>query len=413
MLKGPIALDTIRTSFVLGMRLLIQAGTLLLVARMLGPEEFGFFSGVAALALLFGTLSTFGTNLVFFEDVSRRGGRRDEVLSYAIPVVFICGVFLSGVFILIASWLAVDTEVSLFVLIAIGVTEVLLQPFFGLMATEHHALGRIARSQLLSLAPMILLFVAASCIFLFGFSPALSYYAMGYVVASSLALALGAYHLPKHWPAWRSWRLPKRMEWRKSFGYASINISKAGSTELDKTLALKLLPLEAAGVYAAGTRVVTAITLPVTAMTLSALPRLFRESRTQQKSTQHLLQWMYGAGLAYSLCLAGALWLAAPVLSVLFGDGYQSVQEVVRWLCLAIPGIALRQIAGNVLMAMGRPWSRVGFEMVGLLVLAVSSIAFTRHAGLVGMSLALVCSEFTMASIGAIFVIKNKVKAGK
>lgn len=43
MLKGPIALGTIRTSFVLGLRLLIQASTLLLVARMPSPRVFAWF----------------------------------------------------------------------------------------------------------------------------------------------------------------------------------------------------------------------------------------------------------------------------------------------------------------------------------------------------------------------------------
>ncbi|MGH8403185.1 MAG: lipopolysaccharide biosynthesis protein, partial [Gammaproteobacteria bacterium] len=59
--KGPIARGTIRTGIVLGLRLLVQAGTLLLVARLLGPREYGAFAGVAALAVMLGTLATFGT----------------------------------------------------------------------------------------------------------------------------------------------------------------------------------------------------------------------------------------------------------------------------------------------------------------------------------------------------------------
>lgn len=408
MFKGPIALGTIRTSTVLGLRLFVQAGTLLLIARVLGPEEYGVFAGVAALAFLLGTLSTFGTNLILFEDVSRAAGRRNDVLSYAIPVTFMFSAFLSVVFFLIAGWLITDTDISLGVLLAIGITEVLLQPFLGLMATEHHALGRIARAQLLALTPMVLRLMAAACIYFTGFSAALNYYAGGYFLASALALVLGAYYFPQSWPSWRSWRLPKREEWRKNAGYASINVCKSSSTELDKTLALRLLTLEAAGVYAAASRVVSAITLPVTAMTLSALPRLFRESRTQQESSWYLLQWMYGGALVYSLCLAGALWLVAPALSALFGDGYYAMQDAVRWLCLAIPGMTLRLIAGNVLMAMGKPWQRTGSEVAGLIVLVTSSIILTRNMGLVGMPLAMVFSELSMAAIGGALVIRNK-----
>ena len=45
-MTGPIARGTIRTTFVLGLRLLVQAGTLLIVARMLGPDQFGAFASV-------------------------------------------------------------------------------------------------------------------------------------------------------------------------------------------------------------------------------------------------------------------------------------------------------------------------------------------------------------------------------
>lgn len=42
--KGPIARGTVRTSAVLGLRLLVQAGTLLLVAWLLGPRTCGYRS---------------------------------------------------------------------------------------------------------------------------------------------------------------------------------------------------------------------------------------------------------------------------------------------------------------------------------------------------------------------------------
>ena len=53
-LSGPIAQSTLKTTAVLGVRLFVQAGTLLIVARMLGPEQFGVFVGVAALAVMLG-----------------------------------------------------------------------------------------------------------------------------------------------------------------------------------------------------------------------------------------------------------------------------------------------------------------------------------------------------------------------
>ena len=94
MLNGPIARATIRTSFVLGLRLIVQAGTLLLVARMLGPEQFGAFAGVAALAMLLGVLASFGTTWILLSELTNSLKQRSPVLAYALPTTLICGIFL-------------------------------------------------------------------------------------------------------------------------------------------------------------------------------------------------------------------------------------------------------------------------------------------------------------------------------
>ena len=411
-LSGPIARGTIRTSFVLGLRLIVQAGTLLIVARMLGPDQFGAFAGVAALAVILGTLSTFGTHLVLLGEVSREPKRRDEVLRYAVPSTLLCGGILLAIFLLICKFVLHGTGIALNVLLAIGITEMWLQPLFALPAIEHLALGRIARSQLLSTLPMALRLLAAAAVLLLQPADLLASYSYGYLVASLVALAVATATMPGMWPRWATWRLPTKEEIRNAAGYAALNITAAGPSELDKTLATKLLPLASAGMYAVGARVIGAATLPVVAMMLSALPRLFREGQGQPKRTAHLLRWVFGATLVYSIALAVVLWFVAPVFVWLFGEKYQGLQHTIHWLTLAVPGMALRMAAGNVLMALAEPWMRVGFEVAGLAVLAIAAVVLTINFGALGMPIALACSEWVMAMIGgAMIITTNKATA--
>src|SRR5690348_9623034 len=100
-MRGPIAQGTLRTSLVFGLRLVVQAGTLLLVARALGPDSFGAFAGVAALAVMLGTLATFGTHLLLLGEVSREPSRRTEILRHAVPLTLLCGGILLAVYLLI------------------------------------------------------------------------------------------------------------------------------------------------------------------------------------------------------------------------------------------------------------------------------------------------------------------------
>ncbi|MBB6242322.1 oligosaccharide flippase family protein [Rhodanobacter sp. MP1X3] len=402
--SGPIARATIRTSFVLGLRLLVQTGTLLFVARLLGPQQFGAFAGVAALAVVLGTLSTFGMHFVLLSEVSREPALRREVLRYALPTTLLCGSVLFAVYLLITMLALGRTGMSLPTLIAIGVTETLLQPLFGIPAAEHLALERTARSQLLTTLPLALRLVAAATVFFLHPTDPLSAYSYGYLLASLIALAVATFSMPAPWPAPKCWRLPTGGEIRNSAGYAALAVTANSPTELDKTLAARLLPLASAGIYAAGTRVIGATTLPVIAMMLSVLPRLFREGHVLHQRTTQLVRWVLGATCAYSFTLAALMWFIAPIFVYLFGPKYHGLGHVMHWLCLAIPGIALRLAAGSVLMALGNPWMRAGFEVIGLAVMLVAAILLTARFGATGMPLALACSEWMMTLLGWAFV---------
>lgn len=404
-LQGSIARGTIRTTFVQGVRLLVQGGSLLLVARMLGPQEFGAFAGVAALAVILGTLSTFGTHLVLAGEVSKDPSKRQQVLAYALPTTIACGGLLFVIYLLICVlWLRVAV-VSFVVLAAIGVAETVLQPLFSLAAWEHLALGRVARSQLLMVLPLALRLLAAAVVFALHSDDPLTLYGYGYLLASAIALGAVTVLIPAEWPSPRQWHVLSRRQMQDAAGFAALALTNMSSVELDKTLASKLLPLSAAGVYAAGTRIISASMLPVLAMMLSALPRLFREGEDKSRRTASLLRWLFVASLTYSVVLAAALWLVAPVFVWLFGAEYGDLQHVIRMLCTMLPGLALRKTAGNVLMGMGNPWIRVFFEATGLLSLIVVGVWLAPALGIKGMVLAIMSSEWLMAIVGCAAVL--------
>lgn len=410
-MRGPIALATLRTSLILGIRLAMQAGTLLLVARVLGPERFGEFAGVAALAVVIGTLSSFGTNLVFLGEVSKEPGRRMHVLAYALPTTLLCGTLLLAVYLLFAGVYLSASGVSLMVLLAIGAAEILLQPLFAFLSNEHLAMERIARSQVVISLPLVMRLLAASLVFMVDAADPLAAFSFGYLIASAIALSLATATSSAPWPTLRDWRLPSRSELHQSSGYAALAFTACGPGEIDKTLAAVLLTPSSSGLYAAGTRVIGAVTLPVIAMLLSALPRLFREGHTQPRETTRLLRWILVAALLYSALITAVLWLAAPAFMGLFGPGYEGISQMIQWLCLAVPGIALRIAAGSMLMALGRPWMRAGFEIAGVIVLLVCSLMLTGRLGGTGMAVALACAEWTMAALGLALIASARMRA--
>lgn len=410
MLNGPIAQATIRTSFVLGLRLLVQACTLLLVARMLGPTDYGAFAAIAALAVLMGTFATFGTHLVLLAEVSRDSSQRESVLAYAVPTTLLCG---SALFLLYLAagqlWLA-NASVPLQVMACIGLAETLLLPLYLLPATEDLALERTARSQTLVIFPLTLRMAVAGIVMLAAPSQPLVLFAWLYLATALLALATIKICKPHAWLHPRQWRLPNRAQLKYSAGYATLSLTAAGPSELDKMLAVKLLPLGVSGLYAAASRIIGAATLPVTALLLSALPRLFRQAGERNAQSQRLNRWIYLSVLVYGMGLAGLLWLAAPAVQRLFGSQYHGMDSMLRWLCLAVPGLVLRLTVASILMTQNKPWLRAGFEVLGMVILAVSSFALYPQFGSKGMALALAASEWAMVLAGMVFIKKYQLK---
>lgn len=406
MVVNSLTLATIRTSSVLFLRLLVQAISLFLVARMLGPQHFGAFSGVGALAVLFGTLSSFGTHLVLLSEVSRDPKNRTSVLVYALPTITVNASLLLLIHFLLCLIIFNSSSINWSIILAIGLAEIFLQPFIALAASEILALEKAARSQLIQIAPLFLRLVVAIIVFSTQPSDILTVYVFGYLLVTLIALYVGAACLPEKWPSPRVWKLPTLNQLKTSSAFAFLNITALGPTELDKVMAVNLLSFSAAGVYSAGARIIGAVTLPVIALMISVMPRLFREGGENKKSTKKLLKYIFSACFFYSMCLSFVLWWIAPYLVWFFGVEYDGVDDMVRWLCIAIPGMAIRIAAGNMLMALGQPWMRFIFELTGLLILSFASVVLTNRLGIIGMPLALACAEWMMCLLG-VFLLRR------
>ncbi|MDR3323248.1 MAG: lipopolysaccharide biosynthesis protein [Zoogloeaceae bacterium] len=408
LLAGPIARATLKTSAVLLLRLLVQAAFLLMVTRLLGTEMFGVFSGVAALAVLLGGMANAGTHLVLFSEVSVDPGRRDAVLRYALPISFVAGVSLLSIYVALALPLLWQTGLPIDIALAIGLGESMLQPFIMLIAMEMLAHNKTARSQLLLTLPLFIKLSAVFLIYLFVSENRLQIFSWSYLASIFLAFVIAKRHFSEKWPTWRTWRLPTLSELRHTSGYAILQFTASAPLEADKTLALRLLPLHTAGVYATGTRIICALVLPITAMIYSALPRLYRQHAETSSDKKKLYHWVFLATLVYSISIAIALAVIAPLFTFLFDASYADLTKMLQLLAFVVPAISLQISATNILMGQNRPWARAVLEFSGLMILLITAMTASFTSTESRMPLALGCAEWWLAIVGWVIIYSNE-----
>lgn len=399
LLHGPIGNATLRTSSVLGLRLLAQAGTLLILARALGPEQFGVFAGFAALAVLLGAISTGGTHLTLLRRLSRAPETDKALLPQTLGTTLLCSTVLIILYAAACHWLLPDTNIPRAVFYFIGIAELLIHPYLLIAAAERQARGEIARSQAIVIAPLIPRLVLAGSLLVTAPANPLIFYSGGYLLIHLLVAITVIVTTPTQWPSVARWKVLPRKQWLEHCSFAVAGLSNRAPTELDKTLSLQLLPLAAAGSYSAASRTMGAVITPVIALILSAQPRLFREHG--KNTSGRSLRWqLLLATLGYGAFMGALMWISAPWIGRLFGPDYAHFEDMARVFALATPALGMRIASSNILMTQGSPWARVMIEALGVATLLLASIALTTQLPLLGLAVGYALSEWTMAVAG-------------
>ena len=402
---GTITHNSLQTMAVYALRLGLQLALLLLVARFLGPANYGEFAAITALAFGLGTLSSFGLGFLVLGESAKSPTAGQAILAQAIPTTFLSAILLLSVYF----WLSlsvIGSSANLIILGLIGITELLLVPLLGLLSFRLQGLGHIAYSQALALLPMLLRLAGLTACFALSPENVLYAYALVHSLGSAAGLGAAAWIVGRVIPIGRI-ELPSLKTLRRGPSFAVMNFMAANPSELDKALSLRLLGASETGLYALASRGMSVVTLPVVAMILAAQPRIFRASDNPHAAGR-LITTAMAAAFAYGLVAAAFLYLVAPpLLQHALGEDYQDIGDVVALIALIAPFMTTRFAGGGILLALGRPLLRTSLESVALLLLIVLALTLAPHHGIQGLIWAVLASEAAMAILSSLFLLHH------
>ncbi len=146
----------------------------------------------------------------------------------------------------------------------------------------------------------------------------------------------------------------------------------------------------------AGPRVATIFVLPLTALIGVFLPRLMAQYN-EDKKNQHTLRMITLTTLGYAALASLGMLFTAPFLPWVFGAGYEESLHYLQLMALWPIIFGLRQVLAARLTAQEKQRWRSWIETVGLLLIAMLSLALLPQFGAKAAIFALLLTEAAVA----------------
>ena len=381
---GRLARNTVLATSWQGVRVALQALWVVLLARSIGPGDYGLFAGMAGLAAALGSLTGLGFGVLMLQDASRNHKHFPIAWKRALRMTLISAITLLGLYICVAPKIF-GVHIGFWSYAAIGLPELVCYPVTMIAAFAFQAHERMGCAGTLFTLTAIGNLVAISAFRLLMPTKTLVLYlpfhAAGSILAAVCAVTLVVRLLAPHAA---DFSMSKR-DMREGLGFSLMRIADIGMTSLDKTLVLLLAGSRAAGIYSCACRFVAVLAMPATSLGMAALPRLFRNHQAGAQSPQpNLIGILLIATTAYGIVAAVLAYLLSGFLPVLFGSAFAQAAHAARWLAISPLLYGLYALGCNALLTSNCRKMRIFAQVSGIAVLVASALLLIPRFGLKG-----------------------------
>jgi O-antigen/teichoic acid export membrane protein len=379
MKTGGLLRDTTHLSIGQGFRLVIQAAYFVLVARALGPDAYGGFVTVVAMAALLGPFSGLGTPNLFIKNV--RSGKRVAAICWGngILLTVISGAMLTAVAVGLSSLLHFKT--APFAVLLVCLADMVLMKVTELAAFGFTASDRMKQTSIQNVVVSLLRLAGIVGLMATVHRVTLDRWVVVYLLTTLLgtiyALARGS----------QLWGWPETdLTALREDAAEGVFFSIAGSAttvynDIDKIMLSQLADLGSTGVYAAAYRVIDVSMTPIRSLAAAAYPRFFRKGMDGIGATYTYALALMAKAAVYGAAASAGLWLLAPILPHILGPKYDAVVPAVRWLAL-IPFLrCLHSFLADALSGAGLQRARMTIQVVAALInIALNLVILPRYS---------------------------------
>ena len=350
----------------------------LVLARRLGPSDFGIISFALSLIGWFALVVDSGTELLNVRDIAREPHRFREIAERVLGLRLAISIVASGLFVLGVELLAnssrVRDTVVLFAIVLPATAINLRWMVLGVRAVKAIAVGNIAARAVLAIGIVILVHGGGD-LHTVPFLEAAAETVYGIVIIGAVTRHFGVTRPRIDLAAWTQ-------TLRQSTPLLVNAFARAAFYSFDIVAIELLLGPGKVGIYTAASKPVLFLTSALGIFSVSFLSSF---SAAKGDAARWLLRRTMWTSFAVCLPLGVAL-SAGSILIVpaVFGQRYHSAAGVLAILAWRVPVVALASPLGSALVASGRQRTLMRNNVLGALLLAAADIAAIPLVGILG-----------------------------
>jgi PST family polysaccharide transporter len=366
-----------------------------LVARYLGPEQFGVLNYALALVALFAILANLGLDALVVREIARNPGEREVLLGSAFALKLAGGALaLCGA--LAASFFLREENDSLPWLVLPAALALMFQAFDTVdlwfqsqLKARYAVVARNAAFIAAAIVKVALVFLGASL-------AAFAWTVLLEAALAAIALA-AAYRLQRHRiTAWRASMTQGVLLLRQGWPLLLSGFMVAIYLRIDQVMLGQMAGAEALGVYSSAVFLSEPLYLVPMAIVSSAAPALAQVRDSDPALYRTRLEQLFRLVVFLSIAMALPVSLfATPLIVLVFGQAYQDAGQVLAVHVWATVFVALGVASSQYLVLEGL--TRISFErtLVGAALNIVLNLLWIPRYGALG------CAWATLVSFAA------------
>jgi O-antigen/teichoic acid export membrane protein len=345
-----------------GLRVIVQACYFVLIARALGPREYGGFVGATSLISIVVPFSGWGSGYLLVKSVSRDRGTFSEYWGNALFMTAATGVLLFGIIMSLAR-LLLPNAIPLALVAMVCIADLAASRIVDIAAQSFLAMDQLRYTANLGLLPYVLRLIGAAVVLLVWHHATALCWGWFYLGSTlvSCAVALGVTRSKLGLPKLALWRL--RGEFTEGFYFGASLSAQTVYNDIDKAMLARLSTLDATGIYAAAYRLIDVAFTPVRSVMYAAYSNFFRHGHGGMAASYAYAKRLLPKMMAYSALIFVVLLFAAPVIPVILGAEYARTVEALRWLAVLPFFKAIHYFLADALTGAGYQGTRTAMQV--------------------------------------------------